>query len=160
MNWLKRGVFWHLALFVLASLKPAYATVELTLFANFNGGSVSYAGGNSPLQGSLSSYFVFNNGPCSWTPGPNAPGCSSSSNLVAVGSTPFMTGPITGTDQTDWFFGPGGSLNMTGYMFAAGNGNVLIPSTTLLTGTFLNTTTLTCNPGINGPPWVWDHMWS
>jgi hypothetical protein len=63
--------------------------------------------------------------------------------LPCVCDMSFITGQFTGTDSTDWFFGSGGSLNISGALVSPLNSaDVIIPSTTLLTGSFLGPITL------------------
>jgi len=126
----KLSLFLIPALSGLGIVSPAYADLDFS--GHFTGGGVSYAGGSAALQGSLTSggTYAINGIPL----GP-----------VVFGDTPFATGQFLSSDAADWYFGPGGSIAISGDIRSFG-GNVLIPSADLLTGTFLGTTTLTATP--------------
>lgn len=118
-----------LAVFMLTAVTPIYADPTLTIDGFMVGGSISYPGGSSPLAGTLGIGAVFT---------------LESNALDCFCGVSFTTGPLTGTDATNWFFGPGGSVSMTGQLFS-GVYNPGIPVTTPLTGSFLGTPTLTAN---------------
>ena len=132
MRAVSKSTLWVVAAIVtLGIAHPAYA--DLYLFAFESGDGVSYPGGSSPLQGNLgfdnSTYFT------------NSMDLASPLIVVASSGVPFTTGLFIGADATDWFFGPGGSFSLNGEVIGTPPTNVLIPSTTLLTGSFLGTTT-------------------
>src|SRR5579871_5349443 len=108
---------------------PANADI-LDLSSIFTGGGVSYSGGAAPLTGSLAEAGIFQINP----PGPPT--------YSIFGFAPYTTGPFTSSDAADWFFGPGGSLTITGEVLDS-TSQVVIPTTTLLTGSFSGTSTLT-----------------
>ena len=119
----------------LTGVSSARADV-LSLSGFFPGGTVSYSGGTAPLTGGLSTggpLQIVNHLPYS-----------------IYGVEPFTTGPFTGSDATHWFFGPGGSFDITASVID-NLGNIFIPTTTLLTGTFFGPSTLTQGgPGLGG----------
>jgi len=101
---------------------------NLSIFGYFDGGGLSYPGGTASLTGGLSTgsaLQIANHVPYS-----------------IYGAEPFVTGPLTGSDATHWFFGPGGSFDITASVID-NFGNVFVPTTTLLVGTFSLPSTLT-----------------
>jgi hypothetical protein len=112
-----------------AGASPASADI-LELSSIETGGGVSYPGGSAPLTGQLVEGGLYQ--------------INRSSTYSIFGNTPYTTGPFSGSDATDWFFGPGGSLSITGEVLDSAF-NVVIPTTTLLTGSFSGISTLTYN---------------
>ncbi|HXG46601.1 MAG TPA: hypothetical protein VNO52_03180 [Methylomirabilota bacterium] len=102
-------------------------------FVGLSGGTVSYAGGTSPLIGT--------NLPISQVFG--VPPGSSSITGVTGGDLDFATGPLLGSfdlsgDAFMNFYGSGGSLTLTGGVPAAG----ITPGSTLLQAAFAGPATL------------------
>jgi hypothetical protein len=114
----------------LAGMSPASADV-LELSAIKTGGGVSYSGGSAPLTGQLAQGGIYQ--------------INGSSTYTIFGNGPYTTGLFAGSDAADWFFGPGGSVSIIGEVLNS-TLNVVIPTTTLLDGSFSGTSTLTYLP--------------
>jgi len=90
----------------------AAATPALDFNVSPNPGSISFAGGANPLVGAGITVSVVD-------------GISTPLNNGAVEACvgcilSFTTGNLTGSDATDWFFGGGGSISITGAVPGAG----------------------------------------
>jgi hypothetical protein len=115
----------------LIGVSPASADV-LNLLSLDTGGGLSYSGGTAPLTGSLAESGPFLIDPVVL-----------SSKYIIAGIGPYTTGPGGPSDATHWFFGPGGSLSIVGEVLDSTTFSVVIPTTTLLAGSFSGTSTLT-----------------
>ena len=107
------------AIVMFGIAKPVYADLVISAHETVQG-SLSYPGGSSPLHGGMNGGFDIGTLPCL---------CNLS----------FTTGPFMGSDANDWFFGPGGSLNLSG--------SSLSGIDVIVMGTFLGTPTLNNTTG-------------
>jgi hypothetical protein len=90
-----------------------------------SGASISYAGGSSPVIGTLlrvGAVFSF-----------NTPNNSGQTLAITSGNLEFTTGNFTGFDPSHWNFGSGGTITIDGSIPSIGINSV----TNLLTGSFL-----------------------
>ena len=133
----------------LGIVKPVYADVDID-FSEIESASgvISYGGASSPLVGSIGD--PPGDGPFWVGPTPYDP-FSVGPTTICLCNLSFTTGQLTGTNATDWFFASGGSLNITGTLVSDSDiSDVIVPSTTLLTGSFLGFLSEKCN-GTSGP---------
>jgi hypothetical protein len=114
-------------------------------------GAISFPG-SGPFQGSLNGATLLQAGSSEFIWGLGASG-------VVDGALDNWTGLLQSFDSADWYFGPGGSMTLIGSLatydpISGGVGNIVIPETTLITGIFVGT------PSLSEIPWCCDDSYS
>jgi hypothetical protein len=90
--------------------------------------------GAGPFQGALTGADLLQAGPKQFVWGVALP--------FVDGALYYSPGALQAFDSADWYFGPGGSMTLTGSLSTFDQntiGNVVIPDTTLISGTFVGT---------------------
>jgi hypothetical protein len=139
MNLLKTILFFAAGFALSRMPEPLYAGMDYSLHNTMIRSQITYLGGGGGLAGTIPQETYL---------------ASSTSTDILFGEIDFSTGPVSGYSGNRWYFGPGGTFSVTGSIYSSDFSRVLIPVTTLLTGSLLGMTSidsgsanLSCTPG-------------